>query len=89
MLLVQTGVTGTLLSLDVVLFYFFWEIMLLPVFLMIGQFEIVGRPLATPHIRAFARLHVQVRKAAPFPLLPSALVPVGSSGNGAAFLTWI
>jgi len=36
MLLVQTGVTGTLLSLDVVLFYFFWEIMLLPVFLMIG-----------------------------------------------------
>src|SRR5574344_303502 len=40
MLLVQTGVTGTLLSLDVVLFYFFWEIMLLPVFLMIGQFGV-------------------------------------------------
>jgi NADH-quinone oxidoreductase subunit M len=36
MLLVQTGVTGTLLSLDVILFYFFWEVMLLPVFLMIG-----------------------------------------------------
>ena len=36
MLLVQTGVTGTLLSLDIVLFYFFWEVMLLPVFLMIG-----------------------------------------------------
>ena len=36
MLLVQTGVTGTLLSLDMVLFYFFWEVMLLPVFLMIG-----------------------------------------------------
>ena len=36
MLLVQTGVTGSLLSLDVVLFYFFWEVMLLPVFLMIG-----------------------------------------------------
>ncbi len=36
MLLVQTGVTGTLLSLDVILFYFFWEVMLLPVFIMIG-----------------------------------------------------
>lgn len=38
MLLVQAGVTGTVLSLDVVLFYFFWEVMLLPVFLMIGSF---------------------------------------------------
>ncbi|MFA7090835.1 MAG: proton-conducting transporter membrane subunit, partial [Arcobacteraceae bacterium] len=38
MLMVQTGVTGALLSLDVVLFYFFWEVMLLPVFLMIGNF---------------------------------------------------
>lgn len=38
MLLVQTGVTGALLSLDIVLFYFFWEVMLLPVFLMIGNF---------------------------------------------------
>ncbi len=36
MLLVQTGVTGALLSLDIILFYFFWEMMLLPVFLMIG-----------------------------------------------------
>lgn len=38
MLMVQTGVTGALLSLDVILFYFFWEVMLLPVFLMIGNF---------------------------------------------------
>ncbi|MGB3752100.1 MAG: NADH-quinone oxidoreductase subunit M [Arcobacteraceae bacterium] len=38
MLLVQAGVTGTLLSLDVILFYFFWEVMLLPVFLMIGAY---------------------------------------------------
>lgn len=38
MLMVQAGVTGTLLSLDVVLFYFFWEVMLLPVFLMIGAY---------------------------------------------------
>ncbi len=38
MLLIQTGVTGTLLSLDIILFYFFWETMLLPVFLIIGIF---------------------------------------------------
>jgi NADH-quinone oxidoreductase subunit M len=38
MLLVQAGVTGTLLALDVVLFYFFWEVMLLPVFLLIGSY---------------------------------------------------
>ncbi|OUR73910.1 NADH-quinone oxidoreductase subunit M [Arcobacter sp. 31_11_sub10_T18] len=36
MLLIQTGVTGTLLSLDIILFYFFWEMMLLPIFLIIG-----------------------------------------------------
>ena len=38
MLLVQTGVTGALLSLDIVLFYFFWELMLIPIFLMIGMY---------------------------------------------------
>lgn len=38
MLLIQTGVTGALLSLDVILFYFFWETMLLPVFLLIGMY---------------------------------------------------
>ncbi len=38
MLLIQTGVTGAILSLDIVLFYVFWEIMLLPIFLMIGTF---------------------------------------------------
>lgn len=38
MLLVQTGVTGALLALDIVLFYFFWELMLIPIFLMIGMY---------------------------------------------------
>ncbi len=36
MLLIQTGVTGAVLALDLILFYFFWEVMLLPVFLLIG-----------------------------------------------------
>ena len=38
MLLIQTGITGTLFSQDLILFYFFWEAMLLPVFIIIGMF---------------------------------------------------
>ncbi len=38
MLLVQAGVTGALLCLDVVLFYLFWELMLVPIFMMIGSY---------------------------------------------------
>ena len=38
MLLLQTGVTGAVLSLDLILFYLFWETMLLPIFVMIGRF---------------------------------------------------
>ena len=38
MLMLQTGVTGALLSLDLILFYLFWETMLLPIFIMIGRY---------------------------------------------------
>ncbi len=38
MMLLQTGVTGAVLSLDMVLFYLFWETMLLPIFIMIGRY---------------------------------------------------
>jgi len=38
MLLLQTGVSGVVLALDVILFYLFWEMMLLPIFLMIGRY---------------------------------------------------
>jgi len=38
MLLLQTGVTGALLSLDLILFYLFWETMLLPIFILIGRY---------------------------------------------------
>ena len=38
MMLLQTGVTGAVLSLDLVLFYLFWETMLLPIFVMIGKY---------------------------------------------------
>jgi NADH-quinone oxidoreductase subunit M len=38
LLLLQTGVTGAILSLDLILFYLFWETMLLPIFIMIGRY---------------------------------------------------
>lgn len=53
MLLVQSGVTGTLLSLDIVLFYFFWEVMLLPVFLMIGQYGFGNKVFTTIKVTVY------------------------------------
>ena len=53
MLLVQTGVTGTLLSLDIVLFYFFWEVMLLPVFLLIGQYGFGNKVFTTIKVTVY------------------------------------
>ncbi len=38
MMMLQTGVTGAVLSLDLILFYVFWETMLLPIFVMIGRY---------------------------------------------------
>jgi NADH-quinone oxidoreductase subunit M len=38
MMLLQSGVTGAVLSLDLILFYMFWEMMLLPIFIMIGRY---------------------------------------------------
>ena len=38
MMLLQSGVTGAVLSLDLMLFYLFWETMLLPIFVMIGKY---------------------------------------------------
>lgn len=53
MLLVQAGVTGTLLSLDIVLFYFFWEVMLLPVFLLIGQYGFGDKVFTTIKVTVY------------------------------------
>ncbi len=36
LLVLETGMLGTFLALDLFLFYFFWEIMLLPMYLLIG-----------------------------------------------------
>src|SRR5204862_6788478 len=35
-LLLETGVIGTFLALDLFLFYIFWEVMLLPMYFLIG-----------------------------------------------------
>lgn len=38
LLMLQTGVMGTIVSFDLILFYLFWETMLLPIFIMIGKY---------------------------------------------------
>lgn len=47
MLLIQAGISGTLFSLDLILFYFFWEAMLLPVFMIIGLYGSGNRIFST------------------------------------------
>ncbi len=43
----QTGVLGTFLALDLVLFYIFWELMLVPLYFLIGIFGSSNRIYAT------------------------------------------
>lgn len=38
LLLLQTGIIGTFLALDLILFYIFWELMLVPLYFLIGVF---------------------------------------------------
>ncbi|MBE0492445.1 MAG: NADH-quinone oxidoreductase subunit M [Sulfurospirillum sp.] len=56
MLLIQTGISGTLFSQDLILFYFFWEAMLLPVFMIIGMFGTGNRVHSTIKITIYTIL---------------------------------
>ncbi|DAB31736.1 MAG TPA: NADH-quinone oxidoreductase subunit M, partial [Sulfurospirillum sp. UBA11407] len=56
MLLIQTGICGTLFSQDLILFYFFWEAMLLPVFMIIGMFGTGNRVFSTIKITIYTIL---------------------------------
>lgn len=53
MLLIQSGITGTLFSQDLILFYFFWEAMLLPVFMIIGMFGSGDKVFSTIKVTIF------------------------------------
>jgi len=53
MMLIQTGITGTLFAQDLILFYFFWEAMLLPVFMIIGMFGTGNRVFSTIKITVY------------------------------------
>ena len=46
LLLVEAGVLGVFMALDLVLFYISWELMLLPLFFLIGIWGYRGRPAA-------------------------------------------
>ncbi|MCE5230147.1 NADH-quinone oxidoreductase subunit M [bacterium] len=47
LLLLQTGIIGTFLALDLIVFYIFWELMLVPLYFLIGVFGSVNRIYAT------------------------------------------
>lgn len=47
MLLLQTGILGTFLALDLFLFYVFWEVMLIPLYFLIGIWGSKDRIYAT------------------------------------------
>lgn len=54
LLFVQGGIMGVALSLDLMLFYLFWEIMLLPIFLMIGLFGYGNKNFITMKFNIYA-----------------------------------
>lgn len=56
MLLIQAGISGTLFSQDLILFYFFWETMLLPVFMIIGMFGTGNRVFSTLKVTIYTML---------------------------------
>jgi NADH-quinone oxidoreductase subunit M len=42
MLVLETGMLGTLVALDLFLFYVFWEVMLVPMYFLIGVWAASG-----------------------------------------------
>jgi NADH-quinone oxidoreductase subunit M len=56
MLLIQAGISGTLFSQDLILFYFFWETMLLPIFMIIGMFGSGNKVFSTLKITVYTML---------------------------------
>jgi NADH-quinone oxidoreductase subunit M len=84
MLVLETGMLGTLLALDLILFYVFWEVMLVPMYLLIGVwggprriyaaikfalYTMFGSLLMLVAILYLASLHRQATGAISFDLL--------------------
>lgn len=53
LLLIQSGILGTLFSQDLILFYFFWETMLLPVFMIIGLYGTGDKVFSTLKVTVY------------------------------------
>lgn len=56
MLLIQGGMLGALLAQDLILFYLFWETMLLPVFMIIGMFGTGDKVFSTLKVTLYTML---------------------------------
>ena len=61
MLILQTGMLGVFISLDLFLFYMFWELMLIPMYLLIGVWGGPRRIYAT--IKFFVYTMAQIGRA--------------------------
>ena len=51
MLVLETGLLGTLLSVDLFLFYMFWEVMLIPMYFLIGHLGTRAQDLRRDQVR--------------------------------------
>ncbi|MBE0495628.1 MAG: NADH-quinone oxidoreductase subunit M [Campylobacterales bacterium] len=56
MLLIQGGMLGALMAQDLILFYLFWETMLLPVFMIVGMFGTGDKVFSTLKVTLYTML---------------------------------
>lgn len=56
MMLIQSGILGSLFSQDLILFYFFWETMLLPVFMIIGLYGTGDKVFSTLKVTIYTMM---------------------------------
>ncbi len=55
MLVLETGLLGALLAIDLFLFYVFWELMLIPMYFLIGIWGHGRQDLRRCQVRALSR----------------------------------
>jgi len=104
LLLLETGVLGVFVALDLVLFYIFWEAMLVPAYFLIGRwgaerriyatlkfflYTMAGSALMLVAIIALAVLNYQKTGAWTFDLLALYSLPLGSWPQMALFLAFL
>ncbi len=103
MLLLETGMLGVFLSLDLFLFYVFWDAMLIPMYFLIGiwgydqrvyaavkflLYTMAGSVLMLVAIIALAVMHKQATGVYSFDLLKLYALPIGAGAQTWLFLAF-